>query len=388
MVVNADSPSENNFPGTSTGKLITIGSGPYRVTETGPNGYNASFSSECRGTASSGDVLTCTITNDDELIDKNNGGMNHWDTRPTFGINHETRETILVENGFSFNGESMNILDNHHTPFDQKSINIGTTNTFAAKVYASKVLKVQEFLFGVPEIGMGHLAEMRIEVWYDSDGEIEDVKVIQKTDVVDAASVSVTHEKTKCLAIDLEEKCDITLISGIFLETLKDKVMAIKAMDFELRDHTTYLNDGFDITGESLNPMNASFIPSNTKHEGLILVTQTEKYSKYWVAEDGRMFERNNFGSFKQINQSFERFQDTGDARTRAHSGFGGLLQYEQNRASEMFDSSKLISELPDSFGYYYEHNERIDEEMKRQMIKEEQTAKELLKRKYLQARW
>ena len=316
-------------------------------------------------------------------------GDNQWDTRPTFGINHETRETILVENGFTFNGESLTINDNHHTPFDQKSINIGTVNTFAAKVYASKVLKVQEFLFGVPEIGMGHQAEMRIEVWYNFDGEIEDVKVIQESDVVDAASVSVTHKKIKCLEIDLEEKCDSTLLSAIFLEPLKDEVMAIKAMDFKLRDHTTYLNEGFDITGESLNPMSTSLIPSDIKYEGLLLVTQTAKYSKYWVAEDGRTFERNDFGSFREIGITFERFQDTGTAYTRLHSGFVGIIEYEQKRASSVFDSSQLISELPESFAYIYPNtHERIDDAMRQQMHIEEQMAKDHLEKTYLQARW
>jgi hypothetical protein len=155
-----------------------------------------------------------------------------------------------------------------------------------------------------------------------------------------------------------------------------------------MMDLISYLNDGFDISGESLNPMATSLIPSSIKYEGLILVTQTAKYSKYWVAEDGRMFERNDYGSFKQINQSFERFQDSGEPRTRLHSGFGGVLQYEQNRASEVFDSSKLISELPDSFGYYFEYKERIDDKMKQQMLIQEQKAKDLLEKKYLQARW
>jgi len=336
--------------------------------------------------------ITCIIENKETVepdLDKPDGGMNHWDTRPTFGINHETRETILVENGFSFNGESFTVTDNHHTAFDQKSINIGTVNTFVATVYASKVLKVQEFLFGVPEIGMGHLAEMRIEVWFNIDGEIEYVKVVQESDVIDAASVSVSHEKTKCLAIALEEKCDRTLISAIFLEPLKDNVMAIKAMDFKLRDHTTYLNDGFNITGESLNPMDTSFIPSNTKHEGLILVTQTEKYSKYWLAEDGRMFERNNFGSFKQIGIEFERFEDTGTAYTRLHSGFGGIIAYEQKRATLLFNSTQYISEIPESFAYIYpEISERIDDKMREQMLTQEQIAKDHLEKTYLQARW
>ena len=51
--------------------------------------------------------------------------------------------------------------------------------------------------------------------------------------------------------------------------------------------------------------------------------------------EDGRTFEMNAFGSFKQINQSFERFKDTGDTRTRAHSEYGKIIQYEKNRALE-----------------------------------------------------
>ncbi|MFB5603409.1 MAG: hypothetical protein ACE5RK_03275, partial [Candidatus Nitrosomaritimum aestuariumsis] len=323
-----------------------------------------------------------------EAEDKIERGDNQWDKRPTFGINHETRETILVENGFFFNGESFTIIDNHHTPFEQKSINIGTENTFVATVYADKRLMVQEFLFGVPQVGMGHLAEMRIEVWYNFDGEIEDVKIVQETNVIDPTTLSVNHQKVKCIDTDLEEKCDRTFISAIFLEPLRDQTMAIKAIDFKSRDQTTYLNDGFEIQGDSLNPMATKMIPSNMKNSGLLKITQTEKYSDYWVSEDGRLFEMNSFGSFKEINKSFERFQDKGEPRSRLHSGFGGVMMYEQDKASKSFDSSKIISSLPDSFGYHYDQTERIDAKMLEQMIIEEQKAKEYLKMKYLQARW
>jgi hypothetical protein len=61
---------------------------------------------------------------------------------------------------------------------------------------------------------------------------------------------------------------------------------------------------------------------------------------------------------------------------------------YEQDKASKSFDSSKIISSLPDSFGYHYDQTERIDAKMLEQMIIEEQKAKEYLKMKYLQARW
>jgi len=306
-------------------------------------------------------------------------GDNQWNTRPTFGVSHETLDESLVKYGFKFNTEQFSITNNHHTDFEEQSINVGTVNSFSATVYADKKLKVQEFLFGIPNVGEAHLAELGVEVWYDIDGEIENVVVVQKSNVIDADTVSVTHEKIKCLSTDNEAKCDTTTVSMTFLEPLKDKVMAIKAIDYKNRDQRTYLNDGFDISGESLNPMLTKMIPSSVKNEGLLKVTQVSKYSPFWTVDDGRTFEMNSFGSFKQINHEFKRFQDSGEPRTRLHSGFGGIIQYEQNRALEVFDSTKLISELPDSFGYYIEIQDRITDEMKHEILLQEQAAKKIL---------
>jgi hypothetical protein len=61
MIVNATNPTKNNFPGNENGTTLIIDPGLYNVTETGPSGYDASFS-ECTGTAASGDILTCTVT--------------------------------------------------------------------------------------------------------------------------------------------------------------------------------------------------------------------------------------------------------------------------------------------------------------------------------------
>jgi len=122
-------------------------------------------------------------------------------------------------------------------------------------------------------------------------------------------------------------------------------------------------------------------IPSDVKGEGLIKVTQIEKYSDYWATDDGRVFEMNSFGSFKQVNQKFERFQDTGDARTRLHSDYGKIIEYEENRAMKVFDANNLVSELPDSFGYKIEMKERMSQEMKQNMQTEEQIAKNLLEK-------
>jgi len=309
-------------------------------------------------------------------------------TRPTFGLSNEDNKKI-VDNGFVFNDKTFSITDNFHTPFSEQPVKLGEVNSFQAKVFAERDLKVQEFLFGIPKKGDAHLAELGIEVWYGFFGEIQDIKVIQKTNVIDVESLTVTHEKAKCLSGDTENKCNVTKVSMIFLEPLKDSVMAIKAIDYKNRYQITYLNDGFDISGASLNPMNTMMIPSPERDEGLIPLTQSEKYGNIWTAQDGRMFEINNFGSFKQINQTFERFQDTGDARTRLHSGFGGILMYEKERALNVFNATAIVSELPDSWAYTYpESTERITEQMIQEMIIQEHIAQKVLEEMNKQTRW
>ncbi|MDH3610296.1 MAG: hypothetical protein OEM79_00895, partial [Nitrosopumilus sp.] len=416
FVLSADGPTGffGNGPEVGSGPDIVVGN--YDLGASGPASYNygnwvcsedmVDFDTISMGV---GDAVLCSIAiefidncpeviNPDQIDSDNDGqgdacepkgGMNHWDTRPSFGVNHETRETMVVDSGFTFNGNSFTLTDNHHTPFDEQLIELGAVNTFEATVWAVKDLKVQEFLFGVPEIGMGHLAEMRVEVWFDNTGEIEDIKVLQESEVIDRTSLSITHQKVKCQEKDTEEKCDKTSMSAVFLEPLADNVMAIKAMDFKLRDQTTYLNDGFDISGDSLNPMLTKMIPSPTKGEGLIKVTQNEKYSDYWTSEDGKIFEMNSFGSFQHINYSFERFQDDGNAFTRQHSNFDAIVNYEKQRASGIFDSTTLISELPDSFTIDMSIGERITEELIQEMIIQEHIAqKKLDKIMNQQTRW
>jgi hypothetical protein len=328
-----------------------------------------------------GSAQTAVLTYSDKIPNSiSQGGGNQWDTRPTFGLSHEDNTRLLVENGFSFNEEYFTVTDNHHTNFEEHSVEIGTINSFSATVFADKKLKVQEFLFGIPHVGESHLAELGVEVWYNMNGGIENVVVVQQSKVIDSNIINATHQKTKCLSTDLEPLCDTTTVSMKFLEPLTDKVMAIKAIDFKLRDQRTYLNDGFDISGDSINPMKTKMIPSQLKNQGLIKVTQLEKYSPYWQSNDGRMFEMNHFGSFKEINHSFERFVDTGDARTRMHSGFETILEHEQNRATQVFDANEIISELPNSFGYHFDITKRFNDELSKEMIEQQAIAKEILK--------
>jgi hypothetical protein len=260
------------------------------------------------------------------------GSNNKHLTRPTFGISHETYRPVVTE-GFSFNGISFDITDNWHTDFERQSVIIGQNNTFAAKVYAPKDLRIQEFLFGIPEVGKAQDAELGVEVYYDYQGNVDGAKIIQKTDVVDAESFSGISYPSKCMPSDNSENCITTEITLRFLEPLQYDVMAIKAIDWDGRTQFTYLNEGFDISGDSLNPMKTISIAGNVKYEGMITVTQNAKYSKYWTAQDGRVFERNDHGTFTLLPQEFARHQDSGEPLTRMHSEYSALIQIEKTKA-------------------------------------------------------
>jgi hypothetical protein len=323
-----------------------------------------------------------------ESNNSNNSDLDGYLSRPTFGLSHENNQKI-VDYGFKLNEKKFSLNDNFHTPFSKQSINVGERNTFEATVFSEKGLRVQEFLFGIPEVGEAHNAELGVEVWLNYEGNIEEIKAIQETDVIDADQIFATHEKVKCRSNSSEKNCDSIRISLMFLEPLKYKTMAIKAIDFKNRYQITYLNEGIDVSGKSLNPMQTKTIPSPTRDERPIEITQIKKYGILWTSEDGRVFERNSFGSFRQLIDSFERFQDSGEPRHRHHSEFGKLLEYEEYRSFNLFNATNLESKLPDAFAYSFpEKNQRIDEEVKAKMLEQERMAKKIIEKSNVQERF
>ncbi|MGY5146512.1 MAG: YncE family protein [Candidatus Nitrosopumilus sp. bin_7KS] len=306
---------------------------------------------------------SATTTSDSGGSGGGNSDQRHK-TKPTFGLDHNTNR-LLIEGGFSFNGKSHDITDNFWTPFEEQEVKVGTMNTFASKVYADKQLRVQEFLFGIPNVGDAHKAELGVEIHYGYDGSIENVKVIQKTGIVDD-SIKVITQKSKCRGDDDVKRCVTTLLTMKFLEPLQDKVMAIKAIDFKGRYNITYLNEGLDISGKSLNPMKVKTIPDPQRFVGLVDVTQTEKYSNVWVAKDGREFLMNDFGTFIQINRSVEHHVDDGEIKNRLHSEFNKIKFFENELATKkLLDICPLCferySDLDDPLSYEYHSIDRLE---------------------------
>jgi len=104
-----------------------------------------------------------------------------------------------------------------------------------------------------------------------------------------------------------------------------------------------YFNDGINVFGDSVNPMLTMQIAGTEKYEGLITITQTEKYSNLWISDDGRIFDVNSSGSASIVNKDYTRHRDADVTyMTRDHSEFDKLIAWTQQNAINVYDSSKL----------------------------------------------
>ena len=156
-----------------------------------------------------------------------------------------------------------------------------------------------------------------------------------------------------CTGLGDKGVCDKTTINIVFNEPLKDKVMMIKAIDYKRKTTETYLNEGFNVNGQQFTLLPESMIPSPVKYEGLIKVTQSEKYSNLWESDDGIIFERNDFGTFRQTSYKvILSLDEPVNVMERNHSDFSKLKEYAINKAVKEFDSKSIQAILPDSFAY------------------------------------
>ncbi len=72
--VSGTNVSQGSFSGDTSGVAVTLDAGSFDVTQDSDGSYTTSYSGDCSGTASSGDALTCTITNNDIAHHHGGGG--------------------------------------------------------------------------------------------------------------------------------------------------------------------------------------------------------------------------------------------------------------------------------------------------------------------------
>ena len=98
ITVSGKSHSPKSFSGSSSGTSATLKAGKYKVTGSGPTGYNIAYSSGCFGTASGGVPIKCTISPSFSTSITIGGSNSTSTTTKTKGNNVDARLQIVVYN--------------------------------------------------------------------------------------------------------------------------------------------------------------------------------------------------------------------------------------------------------------------------------------------------
>jgi hypothetical protein len=122
MHVNGTAVSNNSFPGSAAGTLVTLNATSYSVNESSlPRGYAANFSADCSGSMHVGDSKVCTVTNDD--------------IRPELTV----IKHVINDHGGSLNASSftMHVSGDGASPSTFAGNESGTLVTMAAGAYSA-----------------------------------------------------------------------------------------------------------------------------------------------------------------------------------------------------------------------------------------------------------
>ena len=298
------------------------------------------------------------------LAENSGGSSNNWKKKPTFGQSWEISSSQLVTDGFTFNGHTLDITDNWHTDFTRTSSIIGETNSVNMKAYAADGFSYVTLSLGVPEIGEVSDAETDIILMlnrnYDNPNDYDITEIIheQKESLVDESQTTAAVSKAECNP-GSDIQCYSFDIDFKVNAPLKSDVLAISAVDSKRRSTVTYVNEGVEFTGQSLLAPNTHYIVQKKTNQGpaeMLTLTQQDRRYNIWEDDSGYLWAQNDHGSWFSITSpESERFVDGAvNVMTRMHSNFEKLTQQEQEKATVIFDASKLVSVPDQTFSYDY----------------------------------
>ncbi len=340
--------------------------------------------------------LTITIPPDTEQPPRGSSS-NDWQKKPTFGKSWGSSSVQQVQDGFTFNGYILDITDNWHTDFVLTESIIGDTNHVDIKVYTNEILQYVALSLGVPQVGDATNAETdiivnlqrdyNVEQNSDSDYTITEILHEQTEPLVDEDLTQATISQVKCTDSSADERCYTIGIDFTISAPLSSNVLAISAVDNERRSTITYINDGVAFTGDSLlEPVRHElFVKESSQKKGTMLeLVQLDRRYALYEDQFGNQWTHNSFMTWNKITpEDFERFEDAPTSHmTRMHSAWNGIVEYETNRAADIFDSSEIQGTLDDPYtiaDYTITRDDRIGEDTLTSLKHSEIKALELL---------
>jgi len=274
----------------------------------------------------------------------NSGGKCDGDCEePTLGV--DARGKRMVSNGFTYNEMPVDV-ERFFTPYPLITVNVGEENRADFKIYDNmgpEKIKHFSFAFGLGKNQVISQSKAMIELDIDFTGK-ETVTLTDPEKVL--GDVKVETSQVSCNG-DGGANCLGVSIFHTFRAPLDFNIVATDVWDTKRNAWQNYFNHGIEVVGQSLNP--------TKEYDGI------NKGQTYHLIETSKTTAVDEFGNswtlkYDVWNMDYVMpvIQDSGDLRNRNHSAFSNWKQMQAEMATSYFDSSKIQSELSESFAYEY----------------------------------
>lgn len=265
------------------------------------------------------------------------GGCSGDCTPPTLGKSKST-DRLIVEDGFSFNGVPVDVTD-YHTEYPLIETEVGVENMLVVKVYENQglenIMRVQ-FGLGMEEIGdpLNH-AEALVNVELERQGiDIREIIITDQNNIL--ANVTAATAHVPCDSQSLEHNCLLLGLKYTHNEAPIYNAVLITTSDFSRNTQNNYLNEGYDVLGESLNPAPVESVASSFAankmypvNRGLIDLVRIDKDNDIWEDNFGYKWQKDNYGfdliSNIKVPQCNDKPLDSINVPTRDNCHFRAL---------------------------------------------------------------
>lgn len=259
---------------------------------------------------------------------------------PTFGM--DENNFLIVTNGFSYNTVGVDVSD-YHTDYPLITAVTNQTNTVLLKVYENNGLdniSVVQFGLGMPKVGspLQH-AQTLVEVWLDKT-EVKNIIKTDENNLVDIQKVTTSivdcgGTEKECLAVEMQY---------IYRDQPKFNIMAINAIDYGKNTWNNYMNDGIEVTGDSLNePLTQKVTVSKAgvfypQKAGATTLTLSDYKTDTWIDEYGYIWSTNEHGPYlvdiiSPPEKTPDEISPWSGYNHRGHSEFGEYVKIQQEKA-------------------------------------------------------
>lgn len=219
---------------------------------------------------------------------------------PTLGLDKYGNR--IVDNGFSFNGNYVNVEDSH-TEYPLISTDIGINNTMTFKIYENwgiKKIYSANIGLGVEKRGqensrweMSNLsdAEVNLQINFIS-GKVTNLSIHDKHNLIQ--NFNAVSEPAFCKANDEKQLCVEVTAHFTYRESPKSNAVLINVSDTKHNDKNHYFNDGILVNGESMNPINTVIVSG-------IDYIQIDRKNNLWVDSNDIIYKQNKFDAMDRI---------------------------------------------------------------------------------------